>query len=327
MTVPPAPERPLSVTDAFSPAIERVKTMLFKPVSAGAWFTLGFVAFLDQLGHGGGGGSFNIQVPGGGGGGGGGSGGGGSSPDEVFGQIRDWVTAHLGLVIAIGAAILLIGLAVGLAIQYLGARGAFMYIDNVARGTAEVKEPWRRSARHAWSYFLWRIVFGIASFLLVIALLVPGGFVVYGWVTTKTAPGAGGIALLVLSGLLFFAVMIVLIVISMFLRDFVAPLMARFDLTCTAAWWVFLGVARVNKAQLLIYILLQIAFAMAYGTAGMLVACFTCCLGALPVIHQTLMQPLLYFERAWSLEILGQLGEAYRLFPPPPEEPLEVLPA
>ena len=43
---------------------------------------------------------------------------------------------------------------------------------------------------------------------------------------------------------------------------------------------------------------------------SVLVGCLTCCLGFLPIIRHTLLQPFLYFERAWSLELLRQLGES-----------------
>jgi len=37
-------------------------------------------------------------------------------------------------------------------------------------------------------------------------------------------------------------------------------------------------------------------------------ACLTCCCALLPVVMQTALQPLFYFERAWSLFLLRQLG-------------------
>jgi hypothetical protein len=48
--------------------------------------------------------------------------------------------------------------------------------------------------------------------------------------------------------------------------------------------------------------------------------CLTCGCGLLPVVAQTLLQPVFYFERAWSLLLLQQFG--YGLVPlsvPPPQ--------
>ena len=62
MTIGPVTHshREISVTEPVSPALERVKTMLFKPFDLGKWFTIGFCAWLAALGEGGGSGmNFN----------------------------------------------------------------------------------------------------------------------------------------------------------------------------------------------------------------------------------------------------------------------------
>jgi len=48
MTIGPVTNshREISVTEPVSPALERVKTMLFKPFDLGKWFTIGFCAWL-----------------------------------------------------------------------------------------------------------------------------------------------------------------------------------------------------------------------------------------------------------------------------------------
>jgi len=56
------------------------------------------------------------------------------------------------------------------------------------------------------------------------------------------------------------------------------------------------------------YVGLKIAFAIVAGIAAFAIGCLTCCCGFLPVVSQTLLQPLFYFERAWSLIFLRQLG-------------------
>jgi len=37
-------------------------------------------------------------------------------------------------------------------------------------------------------------------------------------------------------------------------------------------------------------------------------ACFTCCCILIPVVTQTFLQPLFFFERAWPLYLLRQMG-------------------
>jgi hypothetical protein len=53
---------------------------------------------------------------------------------------------------------------------------------------------------------------------------------------------------------------------------------------------------------------LKIAFSMVAGIVIVVAACLTCCCALLPVVMQTALQPLFYFERAWSLFLLRQLG-------------------
>ncbi len=47
-------------------------------------------------------------------------------------------------------------------------------------------------------------------------------------------------------------------------------------------------------------------------------SCLTCCIGALPLVNQTLFQPIYYAERAWSLKLLAQMGDDVfaKLVPP-----------
>jgi hypothetical protein len=57
-----------------------------------------------------------------------------------------------------------------------------------------------------------------------------------------------------------------------------------------------------------VYLLLKIVFAIALSLVTLVAACLTCCCVLLPVVMQTALQPLFYFERAWSLHLLRQLG-------------------
>ena len=64
--IKPVTTRPveINVVEPISPALERVKRMLFQPFDLGKWFVIGFCAWLACLGEGGGSG---FHVPGGGG--------------------------------------------------------------------------------------------------------------------------------------------------------------------------------------------------------------------------------------------------------------------
>jgi hypothetical protein len=88
----------VSVVDPITPAINRVKLMLFQPFDIGKWFIIGFCAWLAYLGSGGGNG----------GGGGGPSGHGGNFPAEggqefrqVFDEVKEFVLANLYWIIPV----------------------------------------------------------------------------------------------------------------------------------------------------------------------------------------------------------------------------------
>jgi hypothetical protein len=49
-------------------------------------------------------------------------------------------------------------------------------------------------------------------------------------------------------------------------------------------------------------------FEVARGVLLVLAACLTLCCILLPVVTQTVLQPLFFFERAWSLCLLRQMG-------------------
>src|SRR5258706_289060 len=99
---PPPPLAPrVSPLDAVGEAIEYTKRNLF-PFRFERWLALGFVAFLDQCGRGGGG---SFRLPGRMGGGGESGGG----PD-VSG-VTEWLGSHVALVVGIAAVVLALILA------------------------------------------------------------------------------------------------------------------------------------------------------------------------------------------------------------------------
>jgi len=156
----------VSVVEPLSPAIDWVKTVLFRPFDLGKWFTIGFCAWLAQLGKPGGGG---------GGSGGGGPGGGnlrrrGFSFDDVVQEGREGLAAarefvEANLVWIIPAAILVLVIAVGLWLLFtwLSSRGRFMFLHCVAENKGEVVVPWRKFSQHGDSLFVFRIMFPGAS--------------------------------------------------------------------------------------------------------------------------------------------------------------------
>jgi hypothetical protein len=302
--------------DAAQEAVEHTRRQLF-PFRFERWVALGFVAFLDQCGRTGSLGNF----PGGGPGGGGNGKGAGAEVDAALA----WLGAHVLLVSVLAALALAFVVLLMAAVLWVNSRGVFMYVDDVATGRADVGRPWRAHAAHASSYFAWSFAVAMAM-LIAVLLLVLGGALSVLWIVRARTPSAAvpGIAAIVLLVLLLLAVGLLVALVTLGQRDFVAPLQMRTGRTCTGAWRLLLALLRAHPGVFVVYVLLKICAAFAIGLAALIVGCGTCCCGFLPVVAQTALQPAYYFERAWPLFLLRRLG--YDVFPSAPAPPPHVPP-
>jgi len=300
MSAPAIPAPEPSPIEAAREAFEHTKRLLF-PFRFERWLTLGFVAFLDQCGRGGVGGTLPGGPPGGG----------IPSPGTGSGGLSDlgsWFHAHLGVIIAFAIGGLVVIMAVVALMLWIGSRATFVYIDNVATGRAEVSRPWSAHAERASSYFAWR--FGLAAaFLGAIAMMVAvavGAALLIGRGGVAGA-GLGAIVLIVLVPV-FFLLLLAGGVFAMALRDFVAPLQMFTGTSCGPAVRILAGLVRTHPVPFLLYVLLKVVFEVAQGVLIVCAACLTLCCILLPVVTQTALQPLFFFERAWSLFVLRQMG-------------------
>jgi hypothetical protein len=133
------------------------------------------------------------------------------------------------------------------------------------------------------------------------------------------AAGVAAVAGLVLALL---AVVLAAVLASMALRDFVAPLQVVSGLGCGEALRLFAGLVRAHPGVFLVYVILKVAFMAALAIAALVAGCCTCCIGFLPVVAQTVLQPAYYFERAWPLFVLRRLGyDAFAALTAPPAVP------
>jgi hypothetical protein len=307
-TSTPAP--PVSVTDAAREAIEHTRRTLF-PIRIEKWLILGFLAFLDQCGR-----TLNGGGPGGRGGGSGpswpGRGGRGAAEDvaEALRTASAWLSEH-AVEVTIGGIVGLVLLTALIAVVlWLNARGTFMYLDNVASGRAEISRPWREHAHSAQSYFGWRFGLALATFgvLLFAASLVLVAGVAF--VRGRLEDAAGGVTALALVPVLLLLLLALplLALAGLALRDFVAPLQIATGLSCGQAARVLEGLIVDHPGAFLVYLLLKLVLYAVTGVVVVVGGCLTCCLGFLPVVLQTVFQPLFFFERAWSVFLLRRMG-------------------
>ena len=299
----------ISVIEPITPAIERVKVLLFRPFDLAKWFTIGFCAWLAYLGQGGGGGGFNFP-------GNAFDGRRGSAPDfhNIFGS-------HLPLILTIAAIVIVIGIAIGVALLWLSSRGHFMLLHCVVTNKAEVKVPWHLYRQQGNSLFVFRIVAGIVTVLamVIVAGIITGlGFLMY----YNVAPIWMMIVSLVFISLITFVpLMIAIGIFFKLLSDFVVPIMFLRGSTTLEAWREFRPMLSANKGAFTLYILFQIVIGMAIGAlvfGAVLFACCACCCTAclwfIPYISTVIMLPVLVFKLAYSLNYLRQFGTAYDVF-------------
>jgi len=312
-------ERPnrVSVIDPISPAIDRVKLMLFSPFDLNKWLVIGFCAWLAFLGAGGGGG--------GGGGGGpqynvpGGRHGPGEQVKQELERAKEYVTDNLYWITPVAVSIVVLVIVIGLLVAWLNSRGRFMFLHCVATNRAEVKIPWGKFRRHGNSLFLFRIVLGLIG-LFVVGLPVIGMIVLGIMSEAGALAGVASIPGIILLGLMLFVLVIVLFLIKKFTYDFVVPIMFLRTASCTAGWREFMTILSANKLRFALYLLFQVVISIVIGAivgigfcVGICLCCASCLL-LIPYIGTVILLPLLVFTRAYSLYYLQQFGPQFDVF-------------
>jgi len=294
----------LSVTDPIERAIDRTKAILFNPFQAGKWFSLGFCAFLAQLGNSCGNASNAFRSPGG-------------SPNleedfqAILDPVKEWLLAHVALVV-VGVVLLLL---VGLALAWVQARGQFMFLDGVVRNCGEIAAPWKEYAREANGLFLFNLAFGV---LLLLGLaLIAGLGIALALPDIRAEEFSQRALLALLVGVpLLLLLLLAAAVIGVVLSDFVVPTMYSRRQGVLAAWGtVRREVLAGQVSTLVLYLLMKIVIAIAIGILAFLACCFTCCLALLPYLGTVILLPLFVFQRSYSLCFLEQLGPDWSLFP------------
>jgi hypothetical protein len=308
---------PIGFVQPLVRAWHRMVEMLFRPFDGKKWLILAFTAWVAGLLDGGGGGGGG--TPGGGGDGHGSHPGGPpADPAQILEGCREACTkmaegAHwvldrwpLTLLIFVGLPLLLI---LVLTVVWLSSRFKLIYLDNVVRNRAAVREPWRRLRKLGDSLFLFRVGFGLAAALAGIVVL--GGLIVLGIGVLATSKPAG-IAILIFVGLVICLYIVALIYAKLFLHSFVVPIMYHRNVTVLEAWRQFLPLFHNSGLPFVLYGLFVLALFIATGMAIGLFGLLTCCIGLLilwlPYVGTLLLLPLLVTYRLLSLEFLAQFG-------------------
>lgn len=249
---------------------------------------------------------------------------------ESIRQASDWVMQHLGLVVGIGLAIVALLVGLNVLFQWLGSRAQVMLVRTVAIGDARMErfgDHWRSVSEIAWSLFKFRIVLALSMFVFFLAV---AAWVVASLVSLahRNASDLSDYVVPLMPPIILFVLVALAYWLTMtLLRNFVVPLMYRFNLVTADGWREFRVISRGNVAPIIFFLLIRFAYHIGYGFAAMVVGCLTCCLGVFPILHQAIFAPFFVFDRAFSLFLISTLGPNYTIVETAPMPPTGAFPS
>lgn len=301
----------INFTRAFDSAWERMQVILFQPLNMGKWCVIGFSAFLAGLLQGGNGfSSFNFP-----------------SNNNVFpkapqSQKLEWTqvdanlshflsSMQMGVLVLFGVLVFAFIVAFSMLIYWLGARGQFMFLDNIVRNRGAVSWPWQYYARLANSLFLFYLLIFALSIVVVLIL---------GGIAAVTAiplfvhhryPNGVEIGLFSTIALVYVLICLVFGVVVFLFREFGVPLMFRNGLKAGEAFMATLRLMQQHPGSMAIFVLLRIAIFIGVAILSVIACCFTCCIAMLPYIGTVILLPVLIYVKCFSLDCLAQFGPQY----------------
>lgn len=221
---------PISAVDSISPAFQHTREQLFRPFRFGQWTRLALVGLFAGEMSSGGGCNFNYPTH-------------STTTHRNFTAVvpPNWELLAPLLVIAIIAVPL-----IWLLLVYVNSRMRFVLFDSVIAKRCELSRMWRQRREPALQYFIWQILFFLATIAGTAVLLGVPAFAAFllGWITAPKEH----LAPLILTGIfVFFVIMfwlVVSIVVHVFTKDFVVPQMALENISAFEGWrrlWRMLG--------------------------------------------------------------------------------------
>lgn len=311
----------IDFTRAFDSAWERMHVILFRPVDPAKWFVIGFNAFLALLAEGGVAinNPFPIQ--------------GQSSTYKyqslpaflhAFKQFISWAGSFSlspWLALYLGIAIVYVG--IWLALNWVGCRGQFIFLDNIVRNRAAISSPWRRYAHQGNIWFLFHI--GLILISSLFFLCAAGAFLAlnWSWINAERDPDGNEAVILSCLLLVFFVLWIIYAAVMFLIRSFVIPLYFKQSMGLGAALQAVAQLTVTRPVSIGIYVLISFVLAFAGGILTLLIFCVACCvicwLACIPFIGSMLLSlilcqlilPVLIFFRCFQLDCLAQFGPEY----------------
>jgi hypothetical protein len=321
----------IDFTRAFDSAWERMHVILFRPFDFGKWCAIGLSAFLAGFLQGGNGfntsfnGNFNNNDFN--------KYSGGQAPKLDLHQFNATIIHALtgmqgGLIVLITLAIIAFVFAFILLLYWLGARGQFMFLDNIVRNRGAISWPWQFYARQANSLFGFYLLLIVISFAIFLPIIIGAVVMAIPLFQQQRWPVGGEIAGFVALGLVYLVLAVVVGFIVFIFREFGVPLMFRQGLPARPAFWASMNLIRQHTGSIVVFVLLRIAIFIGVAILSVMICCATCCIGTLPYIGTVLLLPVLVYVRCFTLDCLAQFGPEYDVWTVdvPPTGAVEMVP-
>jgi hypothetical protein len=286
-------EPKIEIFAPFGAAFELMKRILFQPFDFTKWLVIGFAAFLANLSSGS---NFNF-----------GSDLGGKS-DWNFRSVthngsNEWLSWAVPLIIGI---VLLI-IAIGIALYWVGCRGRFIFADCIVRNRAAIAEPWREYRREGNSFFLFSLLVGVVALVIIGIVSIPVWLpFVQGW-----TEGAGFVATLSIGIVLLIAVIVLLALAGSLIFQLMVPVMYRRRCRALPAFREVVGLIVSRPGPMLLYLLFFIVLSLGAAAIACLSMPLTCCITLIPYVGTVILLPVYVVLGAFPLLFLRQFGDAY----------------
>ena len=260
--------RPLSATEAFTPALDHTKALM-RPFSLRLWLKLGFVALLAEMG-----GQFFMPPLGGGG---------GFRPNsgsQHFAASAGLTAAELSILLVAAVA----ALVVWLLLFYFGSRMQLVLMDLVATRTTLVSPAWQRTAPRTWRWIGLKFVCSLVSFAALGALLAGPIFLFVRSMPSNDSQPAAAVAV---GGIIAFVATVIVAVFVMMalmwlLRDLVLPFVLFQDASFGDALSRTSQILRIEPGAVFFYLFMKFVIYLAAGIIAEICILITVLICAIP---------------------------------------------
>ncbi len=275
--------RPLSASECITPAIERTKSLLFRPFQWRPFLKLTAVAFFAEIGAT----SFSFNSPGHHG-----SGLPGISP------------AAQAILFALLFGLIIVAFVVGLIMLYIGSRLQLVLLEVVATHQTTIAPIWRRYSRLTWRWIGLKLLFFLIFGLAFLAALAPAIISMIKSMPPGTQiPSAALFShLLSFIGVLVLGVLVIAAVYFL-LRDFALPFLEIEDLSITETLKRLRSLVAAEPGEIALYILFRFLLSLVAGVAAEILIVLVLLVSLIPL---GVIGGLLW----WPLHHAGAVGTA-----------------